>query len=165
MRGIRGEWPLLDDGYITVFEFTLYGLDCRWIVENHSVEPDIKVDDLPVDLMRDYDAQLYTAVDYLMKKIKPHPLHLPPPPPLIPAYPPPGHDCSLRRCFFDIRGGCSRHSSRCAPASRDTCTSMYIGHATAAFLQIQQLTGSRVYFLRDAGCFRVLQKSKKLLNS
>ncbi len=92
VRGIRGEWPLLDDGYITVSEDTMYGLDSQWVIENHGVVPDIRVDDLPGDVMRGYDAQLHTAVDYLMNRIKAHPLVLPPPPPLIPAYPPPGHD-------------------------------------------------------------------------
>ncbi|MGH8312164.1 MAG: S41 family peptidase [Gammaproteobacteria bacterium] len=90
VRGIRGEWPLLDDGYITIPEGTMYGLDSQWVIENHGVDPDIEVDDLPEDVMRGYDAQLHTAVDFLMKKIKEHPLVLPPPPPLLPAYPPPG---------------------------------------------------------------------------
>ncbi|MDE2461339.1 MAG: hypothetical protein KGL98_08815, partial [Gammaproteobacteria bacterium] len=92
VRGIRGNWPLLDDGYITIPEDTMYGLDSQWVIENHGVDPDMEVDDLPEDVMRGYDAQLHTAVDYLMKKIKDHPLHLPPPPPLIPAYPPPGQN-------------------------------------------------------------------------
>jgi tricorn protease len=92
VRGIRGYWPLLDNGYITIPEDTLYDLHSQWVIENHGVDPDIKVDNLPEDLMRGYDAQLHTAVDYLMNKIKAHPLHLPPPPPLIPAYPPPGHE-------------------------------------------------------------------------
>ncbi|MGB9428541.1 MAG: S41 family peptidase [Gammaproteobacteria bacterium] len=91
VRGIRGPWPLLDNGYITIPESTMYGLDSQWVIENHGVDPDMEVDDLPEDVMRGYDAQLHTAVDYLMGKIKAHPLHLPPPP-LIPAYPPPGHD-------------------------------------------------------------------------
>ena len=92
VRGIRGYWPLLDNGYITIPEGTLYGLDSQWVIENHGVEPDMEVDDLPEDVMRGYDAQLHTAVDYLLQKIKAHPLNLPPPPPLIPAYPPPGHE-------------------------------------------------------------------------
>lgn len=92
VRGIRGYWPLLDNGYITIPEGTLYGLDSQWVIENHGVEPDMKVDNLPEDVMRGYDAQLHTAVEYLMQKIKAHPLNLPPPPPLIPAYPPPGHE-------------------------------------------------------------------------
>jgi tricorn protease len=62
------------------------------VIENHGVEPDMKVDDLPGDVMQGHDAQLDTAVKYLMDKIKAHPLTLPPPPPLLPAYPPPGHE-------------------------------------------------------------------------
>jgi tricorn protease len=92
VRGIRGYWPLLDNGYITIPEGTLYGLDSQWVIENHGVTPDIEVDDLPEDVMRGKDAQLDAAVNYIMEKIKAHPLRLPPPPPLIPAYPPTGHD-------------------------------------------------------------------------
>ncbi len=88
VRGIRGEWPLLDGGYITVSESTRYELDSQWSVENRGVSPDIEVDDLPEDLMRGHDAQLQTAVDVLMKKIDAQPKTLPPPPPLLPAYPP-----------------------------------------------------------------------------
>lgn len=92
VRGIRGSWPLLDNGYITIPEGTMYGLDSQWVIENHGVEPDMQVDNLPGDVMAGRDAQLDTAVKYLMDKIKAHPLTLPPPPPLLPAYPPPGHE-------------------------------------------------------------------------
>ncbi|MGH8371254.1 MAG: S41 family peptidase [Gammaproteobacteria bacterium] len=92
VRGIRGGWPLLDNGYITIPEGSMYGLDSQWVIENHGVDPDIQVDDLPGDLMRGKDAQLDTAVKYIMDKIKAHPLALPPAPALLPAYPPPGHE-------------------------------------------------------------------------
>ena len=92
VRGIRGYWPLLDNGYITIPEASMYGLDSQWVIENHGVDPDIQVDDLPGDVMHGKDAQLDTAVDYIMEKIKAHPLHLPPAPALIPAYPPPSHE-------------------------------------------------------------------------
>lgn len=88
VRGIRGYWPLLDNGYITIPEDTMYGLHSEWVIENHGVEPDIRVDNNPGKEMRGQDAQLKAAVDYLMEKIQAHPLNLPPPPPLIPAYPP-----------------------------------------------------------------------------
>ncbi|MHB8425677.1 MAG: S41 family peptidase [Gammaproteobacteria bacterium] len=88
VRGIRGYWPLLDNGYITIPEDTLYGLHSEWVIENHGVAPDIKVDNNPGKEMLGQDAQLKAAVDYLMEKIRAHPLNLPPPPPLIPAYPP-----------------------------------------------------------------------------
>ena len=51
VRGIRGNWPLLDNGYITIPEGTQYGLDSQWVIENHGVDPDIQVDDLPGDVM------------------------------------------------------------------------------------------------------------------
>jgi len=92
VRGIRGDWPLLDGGYITVPEGTQYGLDSQWTIENHGVEPDMEVDDLPGDLQKGKDAQLDAAVKYLMDKIKAHPLKLPPVPPMLPAYPPAGHE-------------------------------------------------------------------------
>jgi tricorn protease len=92
VRGIRGNWPLLDDGYITVPEGTNYGLDSQWVMENHGVEPDMEVDDLPGDLQKGKDAQLDAAVKVLMDKIKAHPLKLPPVPPMLPAYPPEGHE-------------------------------------------------------------------------
>jgi tricorn protease len=88
VRGIRGYWPLMDGGYITIPEFSIYGLSSQWVVENHGVEPDIKVDNLPGDVMRGKDAQLEKGVSYLMKKIKEHPMNIPKRPPLLPAYPP-----------------------------------------------------------------------------
>jgi tricorn protease len=92
VRGIRGNWPLLDNGYITVPEGTQYGLDSQWTIENQGVSPDIEVDDLPGDLVKGKDAQLDTAVKVLMDKIKAHPLDLPKAPALEPAYPPDGHE-------------------------------------------------------------------------
>ncbi len=92
VRGIRGDWSLLDNGYITVPESTEYGLDSEWVMENHGVDPDMQVDNLPGDEVKGKDAQLDAAVKYLMDKIKAHPLDLPQPPPALPAYPPAGHE-------------------------------------------------------------------------
>ncbi|HJT70476.1 MAG TPA: PDZ domain-containing protein, partial [Terriglobales bacterium] len=41
VRGIRGQFPLMDGGYITRPEFARYGLNSQWIIENHGVQPDI----------------------------------------------------------------------------------------------------------------------------
>ncbi len=92
VRGIRGNWPLLDNGYVTLPESTEYGLDSQWVIENHGVAPDMEVDDLPGDVVKGKDAQLDAAVKYLMDKIQAHPLDLPAVPPLLPAYPPDGHE-------------------------------------------------------------------------
>ncbi len=87
VRGIRGEWTLLDGGYITVPEAAEYGLDSQWVIENHGVDPDMTVDDSPADWMQGHDVQLESAVNYLLGEMKKHPAALPAPPPALPAYP------------------------------------------------------------------------------
>lgn len=87
VRGIRGEWALLDGGYITIPEFARYGLDSQWVIENHGVDPDMPVDDSPADWMQGHDVQLQAAVDYILTEMKKHPTSLPAPPPALPAYP------------------------------------------------------------------------------
>jgi tricorn protease len=87
VRGIRGEFPLIDGGYITRPEFADYGLDSKWVVENHGVAPDIEVDDRPDDVVRGKDAQLDRAIQEVMKQIEANPKKLPPRPPDLPAYP------------------------------------------------------------------------------
>ncbi len=90
VRGIRGYWPLADGGYITIPEESLYGLESDWIIENHGVEPDIEVDDLPGPVMQGHDPQLERAVQEVMSKIQANPPVLPKEPALSPAYPPEG---------------------------------------------------------------------------
>ncbi|HXW13708.1 MAG TPA: PDZ domain-containing protein [Terriglobia bacterium] len=87
VRGIRGFEPLLDGGYITRPEFSVYGLDSKWVVENYGVAPDIEVDNTPDLVMKGRDPQLERAIEEVMKAIEEHPKHLPPRPPDLPAYP------------------------------------------------------------------------------
>jgi len=87
VRGIRGDIPLMDGGYITRPEFADYGLDSKWTVENHGVAPDIEVDNRPDDVVRGKDAQLDRAVEEVMKRIEANPKKLPARPPDLPAYP------------------------------------------------------------------------------
>jgi tricorn protease len=79
--------PLLDGGYITRPEFSVYGLDSKWVIENQGVAPDIEVDNTPDLVMKGQDPQLEKAIEVVMKAIKEHPKHLPPRPPDLPAYP------------------------------------------------------------------------------
>jgi tricorn protease len=90
VRGIRGNWRMMDGGYITIPEDALYTPDRVWSVENHGVDPDIEVENMPADLLAGHDVQLETAVDLMLKAIAGKPPNLPAPPPLIPAYPPSG---------------------------------------------------------------------------
>ncbi len=87
VRGYSNVWSLIDGGNLVVSQNSIYGLDSKWIIENHGVSPDIRVDNLPGEVMKGKDKQLNTAIDYLMKKIKEHPMNLPPPPKELPAYP------------------------------------------------------------------------------
>lgn len=87
VRGIRGEIPLMDGGYITRPEFSLYGLDSQWLIENKGVAPDIEVDNQPDLVMAGHDPQLEKAIELVMKEIQEHPKKLPPAPPDLPAYP------------------------------------------------------------------------------
>lgn len=88
VRGIRGEVPLIDGGYITRPEFSLYGLDSQWLIENRGVQPDIVVDNTPGEVMAGHDPQMEKAVELVMQEINAHPKKLPPRPPDLPAYPP-----------------------------------------------------------------------------
>ena len=90
VRGIRGNWQLMDGGYITIPEDALYTPDSQWAVENHGVDPDIDIENLPADLLAGHDAQLEAAVDLMLKAIAGKPAGLPPPPPWLPPYPPSG---------------------------------------------------------------------------
>ncbi len=87
VRGIRGYIPLMDGGYITRPEFSLYNLHSQWIIENHGVEPNIVVRNTPDQVMAGHDPQLEKAVEVLMKEIQAHPMALPKRPPDLPAYP------------------------------------------------------------------------------
>jgi tricorn protease len=87
VRGIRGDMPLLDGGYITRPEFSVYNLNSEWVIENYGVAPDIEVDNTPDLVMKGRDPQLERAIEEVMKAIKEHPKHLPPRPPDLPAYP------------------------------------------------------------------------------
>ena len=79
--------PLIDGGSLTRPEFSLYGLDSKWVVENRGVAPDIEVDDRPDDVVRGKDAQLDRAIQEVMKQIEANPKKLPERPPDLPAYP------------------------------------------------------------------------------
>jgi tricorn protease len=87
VRGIRGEIPLMDGGYITRPEGSLYGLDSKWLIENHGVQPDVVVDNPPDLVLKGQDPQLEKAVQMLMNEIKANPKKLPARPPDLPAYP------------------------------------------------------------------------------
>ena len=80
-------FELMDGGYITRPEFSLYGLDSQWAIENRGVQPDVVVDNPPDLVVKGQDPQLEKAVEMLMQQIKANPKKLPPRPPDLPTYP------------------------------------------------------------------------------
>ncbi len=87
VRGIRGEWHMMDGGYVTIPEDAMYTPDSKWAVENHGVDPDITIENDPADLLAGHDKQLETAVSLMVKAIGDKKPGLPAPPPLLPPYP------------------------------------------------------------------------------
>jgi tricorn protease len=89
VRAERGKWAMMDNGYVEIPEWSLYNSKSQWVLENHGVEPDpgMEVENLPGELISGHDKQLETAVAVLLKKISGERAGLPPPPPLLPAYP------------------------------------------------------------------------------
>src|SRR6266567_7160288 len=87
VRGIRGNTPLMDGGYITRPEFARYDLNSKWIIENKGVQPDIVVENRPEEVVSGKDPQLDRAIQEVMKAIQENPKKLAPRPPDLPAYP------------------------------------------------------------------------------
>jgi tricorn protease len=51
------------------------------LIEGHGVEPDVVVDNLPHATFQGEDAQLDTAIEYLLEEIRKDPREVPSPPP------------------------------------------------------------------------------------
>lgn len=79
--GIEPHQNLVDGGVTTPPQFAPYGLDGRWLIEGHGVEPDIVVENVPGDVLAGRDAQLERAIEVLMPKIEYDPRPIPDPPP------------------------------------------------------------------------------------
>ncbi|MEA2697320.1 MAG: tricorn protease, partial [Myxococcales bacterium] len=82
--GITEHGPLLDGGTVFVPEFGTADANGHWIIEGHGVDPDIVVEQDPVEVLRGHDPQLERGVSELMKQLPPTPTGLPqrPPPPI-----------------------------------------------------------------------------------
>jgi tricorn protease len=87
VRGIRGNIPLMDGGYITRPEFSRYNLESKWVVENKGVQPDIVVENRPEQVVSGKDPQLDRAIQEVLKAIEQNPKKLAPRPPDLPPYP------------------------------------------------------------------------------
>jgi tricorn protease len=87
--GISGLGPLIDGGDVFVPQFAaIVGLDGKYAVEGHGVEPDIVVKEDVALQLAGKDPQLDKAIEVLEKEIQAHPLNLPPQPPGLDKAPP-----------------------------------------------------------------------------
>jgi len=71
--GYDGSWPpLIDGAFMSVPTIGFYETDGTWGVEGHGVDPDIEVIDNPSNLARGIDAQIDTAIEYLVEEADRH---------------------------------------------------------------------------------------------
>ncbi len=75
--GIEDHGPLLDGGTVFVPEFGTADENGRWIIEGHGVDPDIVVEQDPVQVLQGRDPQLQRGVEELMKLLPATPAGLP----------------------------------------------------------------------------------------
>jgi len=75
--GITDHGPLLDGGVVFVPEFGTADEHGSWIIEGHGVDPDIVVEQDPVEVMKGRDPQLERGISELMKLLPAAPAGLP----------------------------------------------------------------------------------------
>ena len=80
---LSGANRLSDGGVARAPMNGVYGPESQWLIENHGVDPDIVVENLPRATFEGKDAQLDAAIDHLLGEIKKDPRPVPKPP----AYP------------------------------------------------------------------------------
>ena len=65
---------LVDRGIATAAESGVFGLEEAWIIEQHGVDPDVTVENLPRATFDGADAQLESAVRLLLDDLQKNPL-------------------------------------------------------------------------------------------
>ena len=75
--GIRGDKYLVDGGALTQPEFAWWDSKQGWKLENHGVDPDIEVQNMPQDVARGVDAQLDRAISEVLRLREQHPPSVP----------------------------------------------------------------------------------------
>ena len=78
--GIEDHGPLLDGGMVFVPEFGNADENGQWIIEGHGVDPDIVVEEDPVQVAEGHDPQLERAIEELLEVLSKNPGGLPPRP-------------------------------------------------------------------------------------
>ncbi len=71
---------MVDGGVASAGMMGVYGLEREWLIENHGVDPDIVVDNLPHETFMGRDRQLEAAIAHLQELLEREPVRTPPPP-------------------------------------------------------------------------------------
>ena len=79
--GIGGYPGLIDGGTVMAPRWAIYGLEGKWEVENHGIEPDYEVPMDPRLVREGHDPQLEKAVEVVLELLNKHPLQEYPRPP------------------------------------------------------------------------------------
>ncbi len=81
LTGIVNTQTTIDNGHVDQSNNGFYGVQDKWWIENHGMDPDIRVDNDPASVMAGKDPQLQTAIETALKEIKEHPFTFPHRPP------------------------------------------------------------------------------------
>ncbi|PNE26528.1 protease [Tannerella sp. oral taxon 808] len=68
--GISSSLPFMDGQDLRVPFFTSYDMQGNWIIENHGIDPDIRVDNDPIKEWNGEDEQLNRAIEEVMNQLK-----------------------------------------------------------------------------------------------
>jgi tricorn protease len=79
--GIRGDRQMVDGGMVTEPEYAWWEMTGGWTIENHGVDPDIVVDNMPQDVAKGVDTQLDRAIEEVLRLQKERP-------PIVPNFGP-----------------------------------------------------------------------------
>ncbi len=79
--GIRGDKLLVDGGMLTEPEYAWWEPQGGWTIENHGVDPDIVVENMPEDVAKGVDMQLDRSIDEVLRLGRVHP-------PVVPEFGP-----------------------------------------------------------------------------
>ena len=75
--GIRGDKAMVDGGMVTEPEFAWWEPKGGWTIENHGVDPEIVVDNMPGDVAKGVDVQLDRAIEEVLRLQREHPAVVP----------------------------------------------------------------------------------------
>ena len=68
--GVSGTPILMDNGALSIADFSFYDTEGEWAIENHGVEPDIEIDDRPDLMVQGRDPSLEKAIEVVMEELK-----------------------------------------------------------------------------------------------